>query len=246
MSSPLTENGHVRIANELFDAILAFGFSKRQLTVLLAVLRKTYGYGKKTDDMTVQQLADLTSIPRQHVSTTLSELHTINAVLKQDGKYGYVLGINKNYRGWRPSQNGTCPKTGRRPSQNGTLTVPKRDTQKTLSKDTINRHTLNGAFSRFWDAYPKKRSKGQAEKAWLKLKPSPDLAEQICQAVDRAKTQADWRKANGQYVPYPATWLNAKGWEDEMPDDNVVRIRGNDLGAPPNTQSLVLLCTGSV
>jgi phage replication O-like protein O len=71
-------------------------------------------------------------------------------------------------------------------------------------------------FNRFWSVYPKKRSKGQAEKAWKKIKPSEQLAAQIVEAVERAKTSYDWTKAGGKYIPYPATWLNAKGWEDEI------------------------------
>ena len=28
-------------------------------------------------------------------------------------------------------------------------------------------------------------------------------------------------KDNGQYIPYPTTWLNQKRWEDELNDPNV-------------------------
>ena len=41
MASPQTENGYTRIANELFDAILAFPFSKRELLIVLG--RAPYG-----------------------------------------------------------------------------------------------------------------------------------------------------------------------------------------------------------
>jgi len=70
-------------------------------------------------------------------------------------------------------------------------------------------------FARFWAAYPKKRSKGQAEKAWVKLQPDEQLVETMLAAIERAKKSEEWRKENGRYIPYPATWLNAKGWEDE-------------------------------
>jgi hypothetical protein len=74
----------------------------------------------------------------------------------------------------------------------------------------------SNTFAQFWGAYPKKRSKGQAEKAWAKLSPSEQLTETILQAVGRAKTTDQWRRDDGQYIPYPATWLNARGWEDEV------------------------------
>lgn len=77
-------------------------------------------------------------------------------------------------------------------------------------------HVLNGAFLEFWQIYPRKKSKGAAEKAWLRIKPDERLTERILAAVKRATTSADWAKDGGQFIPHPATWLNAKGWEDEL------------------------------
>ena len=73
----------------------------------------------------------------------------------------------------------------------------------------------DGAFERFWSTYPKRKSKGQALKAWNKVKPNEQLQDRIFSALERAKTSADWRKDNGQFIPYPASWLNAQGWEDD-------------------------------
>ena len=70
-------------------------------------------------------------------------------------------------------------------------------------------------FERFWLAYPKKKSKGDAEKAWAKLKPDESLHDRILDALERAKTSAEWCREGGRYIPYPASWLNSKGWEDE-------------------------------
>lgn len=72
-----------------------------------------------------------------------------------------------------------------------------------------------GRFDHFWDKYPKKKSKGQAEKAWAKINPSEQLFTAIMDGLERAKTSNDWLKDGGKYIPYPATWLSAKGWEDE-------------------------------
>jgi hypothetical protein len=74
---------------------------------------------------------------------------------------------------------------------------------------------LAGRFDVFWEAYPKKKSKGQAEKAWKKIKPSKQLLADIIAKIEEAKTSVEWQREGGQYIPYPATWLNAKGWEDE-------------------------------
>lgn len=70
-------------------------------------------------------------------------------------------------------------------------------------------------FERFWQAYPKKRGKQDARKAWGKLKPDLALCRRMSDALARDKLSHDWRKEDGRYIPYPATWLNGRRWEDE-------------------------------
>lgn len=70
-------------------------------------------------------------------------------------------------------------------------------------------------FDAFWEAYPRKRSKGQAEKTWTKLNPDDDLLEEILTGLENAKRSVEWQRDEGQFIPYPSTWLNAQGWEDE-------------------------------
>lgn len=88
----------------------------------------------------------------------------------------------------------------------------------TKPNPTVLGHELMGEFEIFWKSYPKRKNRGQAEKAWLKLKPNEQLQSQILAAIERAKTSESWAKDGGRYIPYPATWLNAKGWEDEISD----------------------------
>lgn len=71
------------------------------------------------------------------------------------------------------------------------------------------------SFAEFWLAYPRKKSKGQAEKSWKKLDPDECLRLEIMQGLERAKRSEQWKNDGGKYIPYPATWLNARGWEDE-------------------------------
>ncbi len=74
---------------------------------------------------------------------------------------------------------------------------------------------LAASFERFWSVYPKKRNKGDAWKAWRTLKPDEELVTVILAAVERAKASMQWRKDEGQFIPYPASWLRARGFEDE-------------------------------
>lgn len=71
-------------------------------------------------------------------------------------------------------------------------------------------------FDKFWQAYPKKVSKKQAQKSWKKINPSLELFEKILKALEMVKQTEQWKKDNGKYVPYPATWLNQERWNDEI------------------------------
>lgn len=68
-------------------------------------------------------------------------------------------------------------------------------------------------FPVVWSTYPKHRNKGQARKAFDKIKNPP--IEKMLATIERMKETPDWKKENGKYIPYLSTWLNAEGWEDE-------------------------------
>lgn len=70
-------------------------------------------------------------------------------------------------------------------------------------------------FDQFWKLYPRKVGKAPAEKAWKKLKVTPELLGLIATALARQSVSIDWLKSGGQYIPYPSKWLNEKRWEDE-------------------------------
>ena len=70
-------------------------------------------------------------------------------------------------------------------------------------------------FDLFWEAYPRKKGKRDAMRAFAKLRGKEDLST-LLSALERQKQSQQWTKDNGQYIPYPATWLNGCRWEDEL------------------------------
>lgn len=82
------------------------------------------------------------------------------------------------------------------------------------SKSESNTNPTREAFDVFWEAYPRKVGKGDARKAFSKVK--ADL-KTLLSAVDRQKNSVQWQRDGGRYIPNPATWLNQGRWEDELP-----------------------------
>ncbi|MGP8289678.1 helix-turn-helix domain-containing protein [Vreelandella zhanjiangensis] len=70
-------------------------------------------------------------------------------------------------------------------------------------------------FNRFWSAYPKGRGKREAVEAWKSIAPDETLIEKMLEVLEQAKNSQDWCKNGGQFIPFPAKWLESYGWEDD-------------------------------
>lgn len=92
-----------------------------------------------------------------------------------------------------------------------------------LSKDNLSiskeSENLEEKIDLFWKAYPKKKDKGNVEKWFTKNQPTKELVEKMVKQIKRLKDTRQWKEENGKFIPYPTTWLNAKGWEDEFETD---------------------------
>lgn len=91
-------------------------------------------------------------------------------------------------------------------------------------------------FDLFWSAYPKKVAKPNAVKAWAKVSAADHAA--ILAALKPERWPGHWHDNSGRYIPNPATWLNARRWEDEQ--TTVAPDRANNWGCPEGTHPLEL------
>lgn len=71
-------------------------------------------------------------------------------------------------------------------------------------------------FSIFWAAYPRKLAKGDAYKAWKQTAKERPSLPTILAAIEAQKGSDGWTKDGGGFIPYPATWLRAHRWDDEV------------------------------
>lgn len=76
---------------------------------------------------------------------------------------------------------------------------------------------IDAEFVAWWEAYPRKRGKGAAFRAFKKAIRSATV-DALVAAVEE---QTPLLMKNGvDFCPYPATWLNAERWLDEPDDDD--------------------------
>lgn len=71
-------------------------------------------------------------------------------------------------------------------------------------------------FERFWAIYPRKVSKKQAKKAWLKVVTDEVLTSKIIQNVLDRVQAGDWSANEVAFIPHASTYLNGEKWEDEL------------------------------
>lgn len=115
-------------------------------------------------------------------------------------------------------------KLGGRPkkTQSVNLANPTK-TQNNLNQEPRTKNQVIG-FDEFWAAYPLKKSKANALKAWQKLNPDAETLKAILDAIAWQSKDEAWTKDGGKFIPHGATWINAQRWLDEAPAEAAAPI----------------------
>lgn len=71
-------------------------------------------------------------------------------------------------------------------------------------------------FTEWWPHYPKKVKKLDAEKAYRAALKRGVTPKELLDGLQRQKAAWKAKGTEPQYIPYPATWLRAGSWEDEL------------------------------
>lgn len=113
-STPQLEDGYTKIADELLEALCRVNLGGREMAVVLALIRKTYGWQKKKDRIAASQLAELTAIPRNKIPSLLRSLEAKNIIRIEKGGQGRIatLSIKKDHRKWLIRGRPTYPTQG--------------------------------------------------------------------------------------------------------------------------------------
>jgi len=155
MASPQTENGFTKIANELLEAFSRIRISGEENQVFWVILRKTYGFKKIEDNISLSQFMLSTGINKPNICRALSKLITKNMIIKNDNKDITSYRIQKDYSKWLPLSK--------------LITIINIDNKKQEKPLSILRHTKDNTKENIIVPKSKKTSKPQTYDNYLRI-----------------------------------------------------------------------------
>jgi len=97
----IEEGEYTRIHNAILEILAYARLSGSEFHCIMFLLRKTYGWGKKEDRISLSQWAEGTKTKRSHISDTLNQLIANNIIYRvYDKSQIPVYGFNKYIEKW--------------------------------------------------------------------------------------------------------------------------------------------------
>jgi phage replication O-like protein O len=222
MATPQKENGYTTISNEIMDALVAIRIPGEARQCLDYIIRQTYGWGKKLAPISTYQFVVATGQKRESVYRSIKKLLAMNLINKKATSDIPIYCFQKNYKLWKSvAKKLICSKKATVSSSNdtnGRVAKKRRSSirNKVIIKDKkeiiIKKKFDQVKFDEFYLWYPRKKSKKTAIDAFKKIDMTNELFEQIMRSLCLDIASKQWK--DEQHIPYPATWLNQKRWED--------------------------------
>ena len=159
---------------------------------------------------------------------------------KNNGLYNSKLYTLFDMSQWRniPSASGAVGTEEHNPQAYGAehakQVVPNKETQEegNTDKETQQVFSATGSFSLFWEQYPKKVRRKQAEEIWKK-KGLGNFLPEVLVFIEKAKNTDKWKKG---FIDTAPNFLNGELWHDDLSEYGSVKANtpSNLLVAPKN------------
>jgi phage replication O-like protein O len=155
MSNHQVESGHIRIQNELWDALVGIRISGEARQVLDFIIRKTWGWGKKKDCIPLSQFKKATGLKKPTIIKARKKLIEMNliTVTQKDNAIALIYSVNKDFDKWKPlPKKVTVTQKGKDRYPKSKLPLPKKlPSIDTSSKDTSSKDNSLVVFN-FWNS----------------------------------------------------------------------------------------------
>lgn len=92
-----------KISNELLEAFARVRIAGNEWQILAVILRKTYGYLKTSDTISISQFQKMTQLDRRNIFKLLKALQNRNiiSIVHNDASNITRYSVQKNYENWR-------------------------------------------------------------------------------------------------------------------------------------------------
>ena len=199
MANPQTENGHTEIANEILDALCQIRIPGEAMQILLVIIRKTYGWKKKCDRISLSQFVEMTGQSKSHIVRNIKKLEGMSLIVvtQKGNKNGHHYEFIKDFDKWKP-----LPKKVTLPKK-VIKSTPKRVLQKKERKGTsvFSENDMKGAkflYAKIREHSPHVNKKEHELESWantfrLMVERDSRTAEQITAAIKYATQDDFWR-----------------------------------------------------
>src|SRR3990167_10488390 len=102
MASPQKDNGYTPIADEIVEALMMINLSGNEHRGLWFIFRKTYGFNKKTDWLSLSQFSKALFWDRRLIHRAITKLKQKNMlVIQTDDRNRLRYGFQKDYEKWK-------------------------------------------------------------------------------------------------------------------------------------------------
>ncbi|EPP6261683.1 replication protein [Cronobacter sakazakii] len=201
------EDGYAKLSNMLLEAYAGADLTKRQFKVLLAILRKTYGWNKPMDRISDSQISEIAKLPVKRCNEAKLELVRMGLIKQQGGMFG----PNKNIDEWCIPQNeGISLKTGDKTSLKLRESHPSKqgDTKETITKEKKETTPLPPEGGDGQGSKPEKRKANRIDYQAFLLAYNEEVGEMLPHAV----ALNDSRKRRLKKLIPQLKTPNADGW----------------------------------
>jgi len=163
MANPQLEDGYTPIANEILEALARINLGAYEVRTLFYLIRKTYGWKKKKDWISLSQFSKGLGLDRRNVFRALKSLHGKGlVVICRDDKKHPTYGFQKNYERWQISDCDkvelVCQNLKRRKKKESVYSDDKVSSLQTPTKETLTKETV------------RKKKEEKEEKTFFSLK----------------------------------------------------------------------------
>ena len=209
MASPQLKDGYITIANEIMEALANTRIPGEARQVLDVILRKTYGWNKKEDEISLSQFKKATGLLSPNIIRARGKLSKMNiiSVIQKDNTDTTTYRFQKDYTKWKPlSKKITLSKRIISVIQKDNLPLSKKiHTKDTITKDTVTKATEPKIIFDF-----KKRKflniTIEDKAGWLDAYPACDIDQELRKMREWLLANPKQKKIN--YKRFITNWLS--------------------------------------